>query len=203
MTDCRNGLAGKGTSDYLLTMRFHKQGFTLVELLIVIAIVAILGSLAAPSFNTFLLKRSVQSASDTLVNDIRYARSEALRRSTRVSICSLAANTTGTCSAAGSASWANGWIVFVDTTNLGTVDAGEEIVRVQQAPQSIASIQSTNTASDRSRITFEANGFAKSADQTFIVTPTGSVPANSTRLVCISIMGRPSLRVQGTTACVD
>lgn len=182
-------------------MKIGQNGFTLIELLMVVTIAAILMALGVPSFHALLVKRSVQGAALALVSDLRFARSEALRRSSPVTICSLAVNTTDTCSGA-PANWANGWMVFADPANRGTRDAGEEIVRVQQAPSNIATIQSAvNPTNDRPTITFEANGWAKSADQTFIFTPSGTVPANTQRIVCTSVQGRVRLLAEGASAC--
>jgi type IV fimbrial biogenesis protein FimT len=184
-------------------MKKRSHGFTLIELLMVVAIAAVLASLAVPSFRTMLVKRSVQSTAQDLVNDFRYARSEALRRSAPVTVCMLAANSTTACAVSPTtANWANGWMVFVDTgATRGVVEAGEQVVRVQQPPANIATIQSLAPGSDKRAITFEANGWGKSVNQTFIVTPSGNVPANTVRLICISVMGRPSLREEGATAC--
>jgi type IV fimbrial biogenesis protein FimT len=183
-------------------MKINQRGFTLIELLVVVTIAAILMALAVPSFHTLLVKRSVQGAALALVSDLRFARSEALRRSSPVSVCSLAANSTSTCSGA-PANWANGWMVFADPSNRGTRDAGEEIVRVEQAPTNIVSIQGAIPPpnSDLSVITFEANGWAKLANQTFIFTPSGSVPANTVRIVCTSLQGRVRLLAEGASAC--
>ncbi|MEA3394776.1 MAG: GspH/FimT family pseudopilin, partial [Pseudomonadota bacterium] len=68
-------------------MKVRQSGFTLVELMVVVTIAVILLSLAAPSFRSMLVKRGVQSAADVLVSDLRYARSEALKRSSTVIVC--------------------------------------------------------------------------------------------------------------------
>ncbi|MDQ3272428.1 MAG: GspH/FimT family protein, partial [Pseudomonadota bacterium] len=107
----------------------------------------------------------------------------------------------GTSCATGSNLWVSGWIVFIDDDGDGTVDAEDEIVRVQQALNSISSIASTTPAMDRRFFTFQPTGWAKSANQTFIFTPSGTVPVGSVRVVCISNQGRAGLKAAGATAC--
>ncbi len=182
-------------------MKNRLYGFTLIELLVTMAIASIVAALAVPSFRTLLVKRSVQAAAQTFVDDLRFTRSEALRRSTRVSMCSLATNSTTTCSGA-AGNWINGWLVFADVNGNGVVDAEDEVVRVQQPPANIGTMQqAVNPSNTRVKFTYEANGWSKAADVSLVLTPSGTVPANSTRLVCISLQGRPSLRVEGASAC--
>lgn len=182
-------------------MKCRQIGFTLIELLVVVGMVAILASLATPSFRTLLVKRSVQTAADSLVSDMRYARSEALKRSTVTYICR---STSGTDCAAAVGSWNDGWIVFVDMNEPpnARVDAGvDEVIRVQQALPNIASIQAPVLANTVHTYRYEATGFAKGAQSSFVLTPDGSVPAGSTRLLCVSSTGRPALRKVGDSAC--
>jgi len=169
--------------------------------MVTVGMVAILASLAVPSFRTMLVKRSLQAAADSLVSDMRLARSEALKRSTRTVICR---STSGTDCDATAGSWSVGWIVFVDMSvpPNGRVDPGDDVVRVQQALPNIASIQDdANPTNTIHTFKYEPTGWAKGAMQTFNFTPDGSVPAGSKRLVCVSGNGRPALRAEGTIAC--
>lgn len=185
----------------LKTMKNRPNGFTLIELMVVVAIIAILVAMAVPSFNTMLMKRTVRGAALNLITDIRYARSEALRRSSSVSICSLAPNSLTTCAAAGAANWANGWMVFSDAGVVGTVDGLDEIVRVQQPLTNVATVQGAIPVNDRPILTFQANGRGRSIDQTFRVTPKGTVAPDTERTVCVSLQGRVRLMDEGVVAC--
>ncbi len=59
-------------------------GFTIVELMVVLAIAAILIVVAAPSFSEFLSRRRVEGVASELVTDLHYTRSEAVSRNERV-----------------------------------------------------------------------------------------------------------------------
>jgi len=89
----------------------RSRGFTLVELLVTIAVVAILAAIALPSYTSMIQRSDVSSASNRLLADLGYARSEAATLGTYVSVCP---STDGT-SCSGSAAWESGWIVYTYT----------------------------------------------------------------------------------------
>lgn len=85
-------------------------GFSLIELMVVIAIVAIMAGLAAPSFTDMLRRNRLSAAASALQVSLSLARSEAVRRGADARV-TVAANTTA-------GVWTNGWTVFIDgTTN--------------------------------------------------------------------------------------
>jgi type IV fimbrial biogenesis protein FimT len=165
-----------------------------MELMLVLAIVALLATLAAPSYQRFLLQRGVQAAVDALVGDLRYARSEALMRSARVSVCS--SRDGASCLA--TPDWAAGWIVYTDADGDGVVDTGERVLRVQSASSYLASL---STSAVRAAVIYEATGWARAAGRTFTFTPRSSVAGAGVRIVCVSNQGRAGARPEGATKC--
>ena len=64
--------------------RTRRRGFTLVELLVTVAVLAVGGMLAAPSANSMLSNRKVQGAAQSILDGLNLARAEAVRRNTAV-----------------------------------------------------------------------------------------------------------------------
>lgn len=183
-------------------MKSPSAGLTLLELLLVLAMMAVLTSLAAPSFRSLWVKHSVGLAAEALLGDLRYARSESLKRARPVLVCQ---SLNGTSCTRDSAAWAAGWLVFVDSNGNAQIDDAsedgprEDLLRVQQAPSALASIAS-NVSTGHS-IAYQATGSAKAAAQTIVFTPAGSGSAASIRALCISLQGRARIGSAGATTC--
>ena len=87
-------------------------GFTLVELLISIAVMAILLILTLPSFKNIIMNNRISAQTDALFNSLSYARNTALSQGINVSVCPANAAGSTTCGA----NWQNGWIVVSQPT---------------------------------------------------------------------------------------
>ena len=101
-------------------------GFTTIELMVVVAVLAVIGAVAAPGMQSFVLAQRVQSLSYDLASDLMLARSEALKRS---STAQLSASGTGL---------EGGWRVSAGNTVLGWRGATAGGVQISDAPITIA-----------------------------------------------------------------
>ncbi len=116
------------------------QGFTLLELLVVIAIIGILMGIAIPSFRDMLNSSTLTTQTNQLVTALHLARSEAVKRGVRVTVCKSANPGDASPVCSNSASWQEGLVVFVDNTQISTnvlgvidgvaPDPVDEVVRV-------------------------------------------------------------------------
>jgi len=105
----------------------HAPGFTLVELLVVLAVAALLIVMGSATIGTWIPRYQQRNAAEALAGALQLARGEALKRNERVDVC--ASVDLATCDPAGR--WHAGWIVFVDENRNGVRDPGEALVRVE------------------------------------------------------------------------
>lgn len=180
------------------------RGFTLIELLVVIAIVAILTTLAVPSFVRLIQSNSMSSAVNTFMADMRFARSESIRRGGGVMMCrsdapeaSNPACSTGT--GPGGNGWVSGWIIFSDQNGDGVVDAGE-VLRVQGP---ITSIDSIRQATTKNKFPFTATGRLPNLSGGVSTFQFGGsmFPNTSQRVLCVSISARVRIAGDGYASC--
>ncbi len=169
------------------TSAFATTGFTAVELLIVVAIAAILAALAAPSFATLTESWRVRAATEQLQTTFYYARSEAIKRGGRIVIQKLPNNTSGCTTATEGASWDCGWFVCEDTNDNGTCNASEPVLQRYEAP---SRLQISRTGGSTT-IKFNRWGLISGTYSGFSLVPYDkSTTHPGARGVCVSSGGR-------------
>lgn len=160
-----------------------RGGFTLIELLVTISIAVVLMTIAIPSFTDFLRNNRLAGQSNDLVLAFAYAKSEAVKRGVRVTVCSRATDA----SCAGSTTWDNGWLVFVDNDGGGTVN-GADVVLQARPPLEGGNTMRTDSVF---RATFQNTGFSNGFANTFTLCDSREEPEAIS--VILSNQGRARL----------
>lgn len=116
----------------------NQRGFTLLELLVTLVIVAILLAVAAPSFQSVIRNNAMVAARDDILKALQFARAHAVTANTQVSVCAADDNLDDGCSA-DSRNFANGWIVF-EGNELDDADTADNRLRVHEKYENISMI---------------------------------------------------------------
>jgi type IV fimbrial biogenesis protein FimT len=125
-----------------------QTGFTLIELMLTVAIAALLLTVAIPSFRSILQNSRLATQANEFVTATTLARSEASRRGVSVFVTAL--NNTNNAN-----EWGPGWRVWIDLDGDGSFDAGEEIRTFAALPDGMT-LDSTGGVS---QYEFRATGF--------------------------------------------
>src|SRR5262245_15057943 len=117
----RAGLVPLAGARKIPSMKHRSRGMTLLELMMALAVVAVLTAIAVPGIRQFMSNSRTTATTNDLVSALNLARSEALRRTANAVVC--ASDDQETCS--GGTDWATGWIAFTDPNANGEVDDDE------------------------------------------------------------------------------
>ena len=154
-------------------MRHRPRGFTLVELITAVAVLAILVALAVPNFNDATLSARLNGFANSLVGSAQVARSEAIKRNSTIRLCASADG--ATCAVAGG--WEQGWVVLTDanavlqaqqplptefkvTQTGGTADLNFPGTVVGTTPAILTVCRSTPVGSEERVVTISGTGAA-------------------------------------------
>jgi type IV fimbrial biogenesis protein FimT len=168
------------------------RGFSLLELMVVLALALGLAALAVPSYQGLLQRWALSTEAQALVEDLRHARAQALARGQPVSVCpSVDGQVCAT-----HADWGQGWLIFLDADGNRVLAGEDRVLRQHRVAASIESITS-NSGASRAGLTYQPNGQARAAGQGLSLRGA----AAGSRLVCISMQGRAVVRPEGQTQC--
>jgi type IV fimbrial biogenesis protein FimT len=121
------------------------SGFSLIELMVTIAVAAVLLAIGLPSFQSSLRSNRTATATNELLSSLALARSEGIRSTHSGGVCpSSDGNTCGT-------DWAKGWLVFADQNSNGALDAGETVLRYSR-------MNAKMTMAGQGNVRFDARG---------------------------------------------
>jgi len=129
-------------------MAFRRAGFTVIELMITVAIIAVLAVIAAPNLRDLILNARMTSIANNLMTDLAAARSEAVKRgsstaicpTTKAAECSTAPYTNCACT---NSAWNLGWVIFQDSNRDGAINAPTDVIKYSPAVDGATDAQPT------------------------------------------------------------
>ncbi len=152
--------------------------------MITIAVAVILMTMAVPSFNNMIMNNRLTSSSEELLKGFQLARSEAMRRGARATVC---ASNGGT--ACNGTSWKQGWLVWVDLNGDSTLSANE----IQRVFGALATAQELVSVEGVTTISYLPSGFLNipaAAQRRFTICDNRSAEAG--RSLVIKVFGYAS-----------
>ena len=130
----------------------YMRGYTLIELLVTIALLAILLALAAPNFISYRRNSELVSTANNFIAALNAARTEGMKSNMYSMVVPIGDDN----------NWAAGWKVFIDVNDNGEFDSGDTIVLSQPAVPSYITISGNgSTAETNSYVRYDGSGFSR------------------------------------------
>jgi len=174
-------------------------GFTLLELMIGIAITGILVAVAVPSFTAMMKSNEGSSDANQLLTVLTIARSEAIRRNQTVQICKskTASASSPVCDGTAAENWSEGVLMWVDQNSDGAITKNEVLQTL--IPLSTASTITVSTSGGLASISYNVDGTVPTGQNTtFKIYPGTSISTKYERCVVISQTGKPRITDNAT-----
>lgn len=176
------------------------QGFALVELLVVIAILGILLGTAVPWAATAADSMRLSSQANLYLASLHLARSEAIKRNSRVTLCKSADGL----NCAESGDWQQGWIIFHDPNSNAAKDSAEVVVH--QAPALPANFLLVGNQNVARYVSFGASGGTHLVSGAFqagtLTLCRQSAAGGEARDIVINSAGRARVQKIAVASCV-
>jgi type IV fimbrial biogenesis protein FimT len=166
----------------------RQTGITALELMVTMAIVAILLATAVPSFKTYGWNLRMKTAMDVLQTDLNLARSRAITHNIQTIICP--ATVSDDCS--GESHWQAGWIVFTDLNADTRRQEGEPLLKHAGSVE----LLKINSSRSRSHLRFFANGTAPGSNVSIRFCDKRG--AEHAGVITVSNTGRIRLKTKGS-----
>ena len=171
----------------------RNAGFTLIELVTTMSVMAILSGIAAPSFAGFIERQRASAAMSSLMTHMSLARIAAISRNQRAVLCP----TSDGAHCESSTDWSQGWMLFLDEDGNRTPDATDEIVRIDLEPTSRHLRVASTTG--RQQLRYLPDGRSAGTNLTISICNKGGELLGQ---VIVNNMGRPrSERPKVPTSC--
>ncbi|MGZ8155370.1 MAG: GspH/FimT family pseudopilin [Burkholderiales bacterium] len=170
------------------------KGFSLLELIVTVAILAIALGVAAPSLRDAVLNTRMTAQANDLMADLAVARSEAVKRNVSVFLCK---SNNGTRCTGGN--WSNGWVIVLDANGDGNWDNGENtLVKMRAAlnqGNTVVVTGDVNGTGGARYVPYHPSGMSTAATVTFAMcdTRTGSAGRQKGRTITINRTGRAAV----------
>lgn len=162
---------------------YRNEGFTLIEILVVLVIASIIGSIAVPSFKTFIQNNRMSGQANGLLGFLNAARAEAITQRRTISVCPSANGTS-----CDNTALDKRWIYFIDIDSDGVVDADDTVVRQYNTPES--GIVISRLGVEKIQFNSQGNMVNSGSGSIKLCDPRG---ANYAKAVVISAIGRVSI----------
>lgn len=182
-------------------LRHLPRGFTLIEMMTVVALIAIIAALAAPDLRAFVVRNKVASVGNEFSAALQQARALAVSRNSCVSLCAASSNNATTCMDTDAEDvnlLANGWLIFqnpgCDATKTDPTDApAGPVLQQRTGEESNYLLKASDSALNI--VLFDPRGYANlGGTGSFQIEPPAGTDTSYRRIICVDPAGRSTVR---------